>query len=719
MVWPRQIGNQCLLMLGLGALIGWCAPAAAAWLQPLATAFLQASQIVVMPYLITELVVGFGGLSQQALRLLLRGGAVVLLGLWLLASLLVIGLPGVLPPLETSSFFDPGQFQRTEPTDLLRTYLPDNIFTALAGDNFPAVVLFASVLGILLQGLEGREVLLPVLETLQRLFGRLNRLVFRSAPWGILALSAQSFSRFPNDQLPQLQALIVLCLIAFVVLSLLLAGLLLGLTGLQPAGLWRILRGPLALTASSANLVIALPMLVTNLRQELEAREDGERTDGKEGANEDLAPLLSLGYCLPTLGQVAALILVPFAAWSVDRPMGSGAIVRMLITAIPTSMAGLKAVFRSELQRQGLPLALQQLVYLNGEWLYRFEKVLALEGLVVLGVLVHQHGAGKLRWRPLWLLGSAATALAVLLAGAAAGRAAIASSLQGSYRNDRILMGLEPLFSSPRPVLLATAPAPAPVSLAAIRRRGVLRVGVRSDGLPWAYHNREGRLVGYDIDLLSALARHLSLRLELVEAPLEELEQLLDVQRLDLAVGGIQSAPNRAVRHRLTHGYQSVHLALVVPDKGVATVQNLPDRPLSRPLRIALSDPQIIDADLRQRMASELGGTGAPVPLEIVPLASRREFFSAPAHGGFDALLTTAEGGAAWAILHPQTSLLTLFGDRLAGELVFLVAGDDPLLLTYLDTWLVREQARGTMKDLFRHWVLVEPVREGSPSRPR
>jgi Na+/H+-dicarboxylate symporter len=51
-LWPRQIGNQCLLMLAAGTVLGLVAPELTGWLKPLATLFLQASQIVVMPYLI-------------------------------------------------------------------------------------------------------------------------------------------------------------------------------------------------------------------------------------------------------------------------------------------------------------------------------------------------------------------------------------------------------------------------------------------------------------------------------------------------------------------------------------------------------------------------------------------------------------------------------------------------------------------------------------------
>ena len=268
-LWPRSIGNQCLLMLPLGLLIGWLFPHQALALEPLGRIFLQASQIVVMPFLICELVVGFGSLQAGMLSSFARSGALVLLGLWLAGGLMVVILPAFLPPLVTSQFFHAGLFEKPASVDLLTVYLPDNIFSGLAADNFPAVVLFSSVLGVLLQGIEGRQKLLDPLEVMRQLFGRLNKLVARIIPFGIFALTAMNISRMDWEKLLRIQGFFQLSLVAFLALSLICLAAVVSLTPLTPAALWRAIRGPLALTASSANLLICLPMLVTNLRQEL------------------------------------------------------------------------------------------------------------------------------------------------------------------------------------------------------------------------------------------------------------------------------------------------------------------------------------------------------------------------------------------------------------------------------------------------------------------
>lgn len=88
-IWPQPIGPQCLLMLMLGLALGLLLPDRTGWLAPLASLFLQASQIVVMPCLIWELLLGFGHLPAGSLGHLIRLGGVVLVGQWLLAALVV------------------------------------------------------------------------------------------------------------------------------------------------------------------------------------------------------------------------------------------------------------------------------------------------------------------------------------------------------------------------------------------------------------------------------------------------------------------------------------------------------------------------------------------------------------------------------------------------------------------------------------------------------
>jgi ABC-type amino acid transport substrate-binding protein len=328
---------------------------------------------------------------------------------------------------------------------------------------------------------------------------------------------------------------------------------------------------------------------------------------------------------------------------------------------------------------------------------------------MLLTLLVVCQSQGKLRWQPLRLGAGAAGSLVLgALLGWGLNRS-LAMGLQGQYRNAQVLLNLQPMLAGAAPAVVSTPGPAAPVSLAAIRQRGLLRVGLRGDGLPWAYRNRQGRLVGLDVDLVQALASNLGLRLELVQAKLPTLEKLLDEQRIDLALGGIQASPERAARHQASQGYLKVHLGLVVPDGKLKQLQRLPIQGLAKPLVLAVTDPQLVTTNLRQGISEHLGSAARPLALELVLIDSKELFFAGAASGRYDGWLTPAEGGAAWAVLHPDFSLITPFGKGLSGQLVILAGGNDPNLLDYLNAWLAREQARGLMERLFDHWIRVLP----------
>ena len=93
----------------------------------------------------------------------------------------------------------------------------------------------------------------------------------------------------------------------------------------------------------------------------------------------------------------------------------------MLLSAIPAAVSALKAVIREELQ----------LIYINGEWLYRFEKVFHLRG-----------------W---WCWPCSSMHGPLALAGGRLGQAQLSRSLEGIYRNDQKLLALRAIYQSVQP----------------------------------------------------------------------------------------------------------------------------------------------------------------------------------------------------------------------------------------------------------------------------
>jgi ABC-type amino acid transport substrate-binding protein/Na+/H+-dicarboxylate symporter len=647
-----------------------------------------------------------------------------LLTLWLIGAAAVALMPLMLPQLPGSPFFHPALLSPRPSLDLIRSVVPANLFEALAANNLAAIVLVVAVLGVLLQGQPDRDDLLRPLAVLTRLFRDLNRIVIRWLPLSILALTASSVSRMDLDLLIRLQGLIGITLIAAVVVGSLLIGLLLAWIPCSARQLWRIAAAPLGMVLGSAQLIAALPLLLENLRRELGDSAWGA-AESRGRAAEQMTAAVTLGCVLPGLGQVMGLVCVPFLAWMRDEPLSFAERLSLLSIGLPSVTGGLKAGVREGLRQAGLPIDLLTLLDITSSWLFRFEKGMTLLGLLSLALVVYAGSLNKLRLRPLPLLLTLSFASFQALLGGSAVNAALAHSLQGRYRNDRLVLERRPLES--RPVVeRGPLPAGAPVSLAAIRRRGLLRLGVRREAMPWAYRNKANQWVGFDLDLMRRLAKDLGVaRIQLVEGSLDDLERWLGEGRLDLVAGGLVVTPGRAARFFVSDPYLKAHLGLVVADSHVRRIQALEFQALHRPLQLAVLDPSLLTPTLRERIDQRLGRGRTPV--RIAPIASRRAFFSAAGQARFDGLLTTSEGGAAWSAVHPTTTLMAPFGSELPLRLGLLIGGKDLALESYINTWLNNQQSQGALQELYDHWILMRDLPGGAldseasrkPSRDR
>ncbi len=68
--------------------------------------------------------------------------------------------------------------------------------------------------------------------------------------------------------------------------------------------------------------------------------------------------------------------------------------------------------------------------------------------------------------------------------------------------------------------------------------RSTLRVGYLRESLPFAFTNRNGDLVGFDIGLAHILARELGVTLEFVRIEREQVAGHLDAGHCDLVMSG-------------------------------------------------------------------------------------------------------------------------------------------------------------------------------------
>lgn len=712
---PKSLGTQCVVALVLGVAAAAVLGPRSVVLAPIGQAFIRSSQVVTMPYMLLELLIAIGSLSQQTLRDLLRVGMVAFAGLMAAALALVLAASSWFPHVASAPFFSRALLEPEKTKSFIETILPYNVFTAMAEDNFPAVVLFTAVLAGLVQGLPGRALVLAPATELRTALIRMNKLIAKATPIGVFAMAAQSLGKMDAGALVRMQVLPIVSLAGALPAIALAVLVLASVEGLGFRALGRALRAPLVIVASSGNLLITLPLLATSI-EELLAERWGLAGDVDERAElaEQVGATVPVAYVLPTFGQAYMLLVMPFVAWYVDRPFAPRDTVSMFMTGVPALVGGLRSAVRDELKRAALEEDLVNVVVLHADWIYRLEKTLSLLGIVVMAVAIAGHARGRLRVRVPRLVGGIALVVA-LTGGVGVGvTRLLAHNLEGSYRNDQRLLTVAPLVPAKRALSVvdrATMRArtkPSFPTLAGVRARGELRVGVRESGFPFVFPRQDDTFAGYDVDMLNALAESLEVDVVLTTGTHRELQEMLAAGEIDLALGGMHDSARRPEHVHASRSYQTVHRALLVWDDHIEAVQSAERHPEHARLVVAVAGQDIPTSDVRAQMEARLGAPGPAVPIDFELLETRAPFFDEAERTKFDALLTTAEVGSAWAVLHPKTTMLAVFGAALPEDVVMVYGGEDRAFEDFLDRWIRRQTDRGLFERLFTHWIEVQ-----------
>ena len=122
----------------------------------------------------------------------------------------------------------------------------------------------------------------------------------------------------------------------------------------------------------------------------------------------------------------------------------------------------------------------------------------------------------------------------------------------------------------------SVAPRTTVDTLAEIKKRGKLRVGV-STIVPWAMHDKDGNLIGFEIDVAKKIARDLGVDVEFYPDEFRYLiPDLLD-NRFDVIISNLSISTNRAMQVNFSAPYNSTALSLIANRKLAGGFQTITD----------------------------------------------------------------------------------------------------------------------------------------------
>jgi polar amino acid transport system substrate-binding protein len=232
---------------------------------------------------------------------------------------------------------------------------------------------------------------------------------------------------------------------------------------------------------------------------------------------------------------------------------------------------------------------------------------------------------------------------------------------------------------------------PAVDTLATVRQRGVLRVGVVQVP-PMVMLDRGNAYVGFSVDVARRLANDLGVRIEFVETWWSEvIPNLIDGQS-DVVITGLWLNVPRALVVNFTQPTASEGVYLVASRQRAANRRNL--EAFNQPgVRIAVSsDPA------QQSVAKARFPRATVVPVDDDPLlvvSEGRAQAAVVATLSAEALVSSA--GSRWFLPSSQALAQTSVG--------MAVRKGDPDFLAFLNTWLDIQRESGWLGERTRHWA--------------
>jgi len=700
-----SVATQVFIGLGLGLLTGLFFGERVAWLRVGGDIFIAALQITVIPYVMVALITSLGRLDlRDAANLALKAGSVLLL-LWAIGLVIIFLTPVAFPDWPSASFFSTSQIQDQPPVDFLRLYIPSNVFYSLANAIVPAVVVFSILIGVALIQVSDKDRLLDVLSTFGEALMRVTGFIGRLAPYGVFAITAAAAGTVDVGELARLQVYVVLHSAIALLLSLwILPGLIALLTPLRYHDVMRAFRGPLVTAFATANLLIVLPVLAADGKRLLAEAEPGTSTPDPE-AKSAIDILVPAAFPFPNLGLIMALLFVLFAGWFIgapvdvaDYPIIAGAGLASLFGGTVLALPFLFDMLR-------MPGDLFQVFVTMDVIAARFGTLVAGMHIIALALIGSYAMQGRLRLDPKRLAGFVVITLALLATILIGVRAFYTYVFVAPFTADKVLTGLA-LQGEPQPQKVfrewpdSQSSRPGDTALARIRASGVLRVCYRGSDYPSSFFNTSGDLVGFDIEMAHRFARQLSARIELLPVKSAgDAAQRLDTGGCDLFMSLLPIAPETTLSFTLTQPVLEGAVGLVVEDwrrREFRTWRGIRAQDAPR-VAVAGEEAQL-------QFLSQLLPKAEPVRFsdnaELNLLLARQP-------PDFDALLMSAEEGAAWSIRFPSYTLVTPTPILLA-PFGYAVAPGDGQLLAFFDAWLQNARSAGIVDGLYRFWMLGE-----------
>ena len=232
----------------------------------------------------------------------------------------------------------------------------------------------------------------------------------------------------------------------------------------------------------------------------------------------------------------------------------------------------------------------------------------------------------------------------------------------------------------------------AAAGLADIEKRGKLVLGT-SGNMPSMSETRDGKVVGFDIDLARLMASGMGVKLDIRTLPFDELLPALEKGDVDVVISNVTINPERNMRVAFVGPYMTSGKCIVAKEDALARAEEAKDLNTSS-----------------TRLATLAGSTSEAFARALLPKASLTTV------DDYEKAVTMVNSDTIGGLLtdypiclsilksHPNAGFVSLFSLLTYEPVGIALGGQDPLYINWTENFLTRVQGMGLLDELSMRW---------------
>ncbi|MBW2208762.1 MAG: transporter substrate-binding domain-containing protein [Deltaproteobacteria bacterium] len=229
-------------------------------------------------------------------------------------------------------------------------------------------------------------------------------------------------------------------------------------------------------------------------------------------------------------------------------------------------------------------------------------------------------------------------------------------------------------------------------ALEQVLKRKVLKVGM-STFVPWAMKDKTGKLIGFEVEVATRLARDMGVKVKFVPTQWSGIIPALLTGKFDIIIGGMGIRPDRNLKVNFSIPYDYTGMSLVAHRKLAAGFHDLGD----------FNRKDVV-------ISARLGSTAVAAIKRYMPMAQLRMFdhesqaYQELVNGRAHATVGSAPMPAFQALKYPDRLFLPLKETFTREPIGFAIRKGDLDTLNYLNNWIRVTEAEGWLRERKHYW---------------